>query len=449
MTKGSEWKSILAFSMPLMLSGLFQQLYSIVDSIVVGRAEGPAALAAISASFPALFLVTSVIIGFTTATAVLVSQLYGAKRYDDLRRAVTTGFIVVMSGGIALMAIGTSVAGPLLRLLDTPEEVFVNAHAYLMISFMAIPCVVIYNILGNILRGMGDSKTPLYAVMLATVLNIMLDIYFVTNLGMGVRGVAYATAISQLTSGVIELVYVMKHVPELRFKASEIKFDKVLFKQMVKLAVPSTVQMAAMSAGFLAVQGLVNTFGANTMAAYGAAMRVDGITSMAIMNLGQAMSFFAGQNVGAGEFNRVKTGYKSALVIALVFCLITALLVSQFGGLLMLLFVQESEVEVITLGSSFIRIMCYFYFIFAPMSISSGLLRGAGDVVFSMVTTVASLAIRYVAASFLIGTFSTGAIGLIYAMPIGWGVAGIANNIRFARGKWKTKAVVSNKAVEA
>ena len=441
MTTGNEGRALLSFSMPLMLSGFFQQLYSIVDSIVVGRSDGPAALASISASMATLFLVTSVVMGFTAATAVLVSQLYGARKQEELRRSVTTGFIFIMAGGFALMVVGTAAAGPILRLLGTPESVYVNAKAYLTISFLAIPCVVIYNILGNILRGMGDSKTPLYAVMLAATLNIGLDIYFVTRLHMGVRGVAYATAISQLISGLIELVYVTKNVPLLRFKASEIVFDKALFKQIVRLAVPTTVQQGLMSMGFLAVQSLVNSFGELTMAAYGAAMRVDGLTSMAIMNLGQAMSFFSGQNVGARQFDRVKKGYRSALLIAAVFCFFTALLVRSYGGYLMLLFVKAEETAVVEMGSRFIRIMCYFYFIFAFMSISSGLLRGAGDVVYPMTTTVLSLIIRIVAAIYLIKT-PLGALGLILAMPIGWGFAGLTNNFRLARGKWKEKAVV-------
>ena len=440
MTVGSEGKALLSFSMPLMLSGFFQQLYSIVDSIVVGRAEGPAALAAISASMSTLFFITSIIMGFTAATAVMVSQLYGARKQDELRKSVTTGLIVIMGGGIVLMAVGSLAAGPILRLLGTPENVYVNAKAYLTISFLAIPCVVIYNILGNILRGIGDSRTPLYAVMIATVINVVLDIYFVTELGLGVQGVAYATAIAQLISGLIELVYVWRNIPLLRFKLSEIVFDKEIFKRIVKIAIPSTVQQGILSLGFLTVQSLVNSFGDLTMAAYGAAMRVDGLTSMAIMNLGQAMSFFSGQNVGAGEFDRVKKGYRSALVIAGVFCIFTALLVRGFGGYLMLLFVKAEEVVVIEQGTRFIRIMCYFYFVFAFMSISSGLLRGAGDVVFTMFTTMLSLSIRVLAAVFLIKT-SVGALGLVLAMPIGWGLAGVANNIRLAGGKWKAKAL--------
>jgi Na+-driven multidrug efflux pump len=177
------------------------------------------------------------------------------------------------------------------------------------------------------------------------------------------------------------------------------------------------------------------------MAAYGAAMRVDGLTSMAIMNLGQAMSFFSGQNVGARQFDRVKKGYRSAYFIAAVFCVFTALLVRSYGGYLMLLFVKAEETAVIEMGTRFIRIMCYFYFIFAFMSISSGLLRGAGDVVYPMTTTVLSLIIRIVAAIYLIKT-PLGALGLILAMPIGWGLAGLANNLRFATGKWKEKSAV-------
>lgn len=441
MTEGSEGRQIFLFSLPLMLSGFLQQAYNVVDSMIVGRVNGSSALAAIGASTSIVFLLISLLIGITNGLAVMVSQYFGAKKIDVLRRSVSTAFIFAPFASTAIGVVGALLSDPVLRLLNTPASVYGQARIYLIITFLSVPFVAIYNLAGNILRGVGDSKTPLYAVMISASLNVVLDLWFVAGLGWGVAGAAIATSISQLVSGVIEIVYVFKKMPMLRFSRADMVYDKELMGTMLRIGIPSSVQMSLMSMGFLVVQRMVNSFGDATMAAYTAANRIDGLTSMAIMNLGNAMSVFSGQNVGAGKLDRVKKGYRQAILIAMVFCVFTALLVNRYGDLLMMLFVKAEEAEVIAIGARFISIMCYFYFVFALMNISGGYLRGAGDVVFVMVSTVISLVVRVIVARYFITT-PMGADGLVWAMPVGWLATALLNNLRIRSGRWQKSAVV-------
>ncbi len=442
MTEGPEGKLILKFAIPFMLAGFFQQLYSMIDAMVVGQNVGEAAMAAVGASQAPLMLVLSIVMGITTSLAVLVSQSYGAHNIEQLRRAVTTALILASAASLILVVVGSLVAEPLLTLLGTTPDIYDNAIIYLKIMFASTPLVVLYNTLGNILRGIGDSKTPLYAVIIATVTNLVLDILFVVVFEWGVAGAAYATVISQTLASTIEIIYIYKHVPLLRFSMKDVVFDKIIAKKMVKIGGPTALQQSLLSVGFLSVQSLVYSFGTATMAAYIAVNKIDTISTITIVNLGNALSFFSGQNVGARKMDRVVRGYMKSLMIAGAFSAVTALIVLNFGDFFITLFVEAEKTDIIAQGAEFMGILCLFYFLFATYSLSAGILRGAGDAFYVMVMAVINLMIRVVASYTLSAIPEIGANGIIWAIPIGWSFAAIMCNLRLLGTKWQKKGLI-------
>lgn len=442
MTEGPELKQIVMFALPMLFGAIFQQMYNMVDSIVVGRYVGPNALAAVGTSFPIIFLLISLVMGLTVGSGVIISQYYGARQMDRLRRSVSTALIFQLIGGVLLMGVGIALSRPLLILLRTPPEVIGDAAAYMHIYFGGLLFMFVYNSYAGFLRALGDSRTPLYFLILSTVINILLNVYFVAVLGWGVRGVAWATLIAMAVASMTLAFHVYRRVPALAVASGEWVFDRDIFVQMLRIGIPSGVQQSVASLGFMAVQSLINSFGSATMAANTAAARLDSFALMPIMNLGMALSTFVGQNTGAGKLDRVYRGLKVSYAIMAGISVVMSLLVYFFGPAMLQLFIRAEETEVIFRGLEYLRIVSLFYILFGTMSLFSNALRGAGDAMVPMYTIMVDLGVRVAAAYWLTTQPAVSYRGVWWAIPIGWGVASLIPSARFFSGAWKSKAVV-------
>ena len=442
MTQGSAAKLILTFSLPMLLGNIFQQMYNMVDSIVVGRFVGPNALAAVGTSFPIIFLLISLVLGLTMGSGVVISQFFGAKQTDKVRRAISTALSFQLVFALVMSMLGLVLSRPLLHLLRTPPEIIGESAAYMQIFFGGLIFMFAYNAFAGILRSLGDSKTPLYFLMLSSVINIGLDIYFVAALGWGVRGVAWATLIAQGFSSVLCIAYVYKRVPLLRFTRADWVFDMEIFKTMLRIGIPSSIQQTVASIGMMAMQALVNSFGSITMAAYTAASRMDSFAMMPIMSLGMAVSTFTGQNIGANRLDRVRNGLWATTGMVVFCCVLVSILVFTMGPQMIQVFITADETEVIAQGVQYMQTVSIFYVIFGIMNVFNGVLRGAGDTMVPMVTTMVALATRVSVGYWLVTIPNISYRGIWWAIPAGWVVGTIIPTFRYFSGAWKAKAVV-------
>ncbi|NLA10515.1 MAG: MATE family efflux transporter [Firmicutes bacterium] len=442
MTKGSVLRQIVIFAIPLFIGNIFQQAYNLVDAVVVGRFVGKNALAAVGTSFPALFLLIALVMGLTMGASVVVSQLFGAGEIKKMRRAVSTTLIFLSICALSLTVIGLLVSRKLLMLLQTPPEILEEATVYLHITFAGLLFMFLYNIVASFMRALGDSRTPLYFLIISSLLNIGLDLLFVLRYNMGVAGVAWATVVAQAVSVVLSIVYIYWRVDLLKLYPRDIVFDWKIFVEAVRLGIPASIQQTVLSLGMVAVQGLVNSFGSVTIAAYTAACRIDSIAMMPIMNLGLAVSTFTAQNIGASELDRVRRGYRQTLAMVAASCVITTTIVLLYGPKLIQLFVDAREVEVIAQGNDYITVVSFFYIFMGLLFVTNGVLRGSGDMAVSMVSTIISLTARVIFAYLLSAKPEIGYRGLWWSIPIGWGFGFVVSYIRYRSGRWTEKGVV-------
>lgn len=442
LTQGNEIKLIFYFSLPMLIGNIFQQLYNTVDSIIVGKFIGKDALAAVGASFPIIFLLVSLVMGISMGFTVLIAQYYGAKELGNVKKTIHTGFIFLFIASLSLTVIGLLVSGPILRLLKTPSEIFVSARNYLNIIFLGMLVMFGYNSLSAILRGLGDSKTPLYFLIISTIANIILDLLFVIVFRWGVEGAAWATVIAQGVSFVLAFLYLNRSHELFRLDLKKLTFDREIFFLSFKIGLPSGIQQMLVATGAMALTRIVNSFGTDTIAAFTAAGRIDSFASMPAMNLSAALSAFVGQNLGAEKPERVKKGYLAALFISLLFSLTTTAVVFLFGPALIGLF--NSDPGVITIGAQYLRIVGVFYIIFSTMFVTNGALRGAGRTIIPMFSTVLSLwLIRVPVSSYLASRIGTD--GIWWGVPAGWTMGALLSLGYFSTGKWKQRITAQKK----
>lgn len=441
MTEGREGKLILQFSVPMLIGNVFQQLYNMVDSIVVGQSVGKEALAAVGASFPIMFFMISIIMGITMGASIMLSQFFGAKDTANLRKTIDTTYIFMILSSLVISVLGIILAGPILRLVKIPPEVFPLARQYLIIIFAGMVFVFGYNGISAILRGLGDSKNPLYFLIVATVVNIFLDLLFVLVFKWGVAGVAWATVIAQAISFVLSVIYLQKSKFDiLRINLKTIRFDWTIFRTSLKIGLPSGIQQALVSLGFVALTRIVNPFGTGTIAGYTAATRLDSMAAIPAMNISMAVSTFVGQNMGAKKIDRVKRGFIAGLLISGAISVAISLIMLLFRFPLVGFFTKDAEV--ITVGSSYLLIVSAFYIIFSCMFITGGVLRGAGATFVAMVGTLIALWVVRIPASAILSRHF-GSNGIWWGIPAGWIVGFSFSFIYYLTGKWKTKAVVN------
>jgi len=443
LTQGGETRTIITFAIPMLIGNVFQQFYNMVDSIVVGNFVGTTALAAVGISFPIIFLMISLVMGLTMGTMVLVAQFYGAKNYDKVRATIDTGYITLFWAGLIMTIIGVVTTPMILTVLKVPADVFPEAAAYLRIIFAGLLATFGYNAISAILRGLGDSKTPLYILIAASLLNVVLDLVFVVVFHWGVSGAAWATIISQAGSFIGGLVYLDTRNKLVSLDLKKLIFDRGIFKKSLEIGLPTGVQQVMVSVGMMALSRIVNGFGTSTIAAFAAASRLDTFASMPAMNLSQALSTFTGQNMGAGKTERVKRGHLSALFVGSAISVIAGAAMLIFGSSLMSLFTPDSEV--ILIGARYLAIVGATYVLFSTMFINNGVMRGAGDAFIPMINTILALwVVRIPCAMFFTGVLGMGSDGIWWSMPAGWLMGAAFSTWYYMGGRWKRKAIVRN-----
>ncbi|HEY9114817.1 MAG TPA: MATE family efflux transporter [Bacteroidales bacterium] len=439
LTEGKEGKLILNFTLPMLLGNVFQQMYNVVDSIIIGKFLGKEALAAVGASFPLIFTLIAFIIGITIGSTVVISQYFGAKQMDKVKRAIDTLYIFMFFASITLTLVGIFFSDDIFRLISLPDEVIPLAADYF--NVYAIGFVFFFGFQGTsaIMRGLGDSKTPLYFLILSTIINIGLDLFFVLVLGWGVKGVAAATVISQIVAFFSIVFYLNSYHSFLDFSPFKMRFDKEIFGKSLKIGLPSGVQMTFVSVGFLALYRIVNVFGTPTIAAYSIAMRIDSFAALPAMNFSSALSTFVGHNVGANKYERIGKGLKATLKMTTVISISVTVLAIIFAKPLMYLFTNDAEV--VDIGIHYLYIVSPFYILFSAMFVLMGVLRGAGDTIMPMIFTIISLWIIRVPASYFL-SLEIGVNGIWWGIPVAWIVGMVASLWYYSTGKWKKKVVV-------
>ncbi|MGE0091183.1 MAG: MATE family efflux transporter [Bacteroidales bacterium] len=442
LTQGKEGLQILNFAIPMLIGNVFQQLYNVVDSIVVGKYIGSVALAAVGASFPILFTMSAMIGGVTIGGSVLVSQYFGAKENSKVKITSDTLQIFLLVSSIALSLLFFAISRPLFILLGIPPEVLPDAVRYFdtIILTTTVPTFAVFG-MAAILRGVGNSKTPVYFVVLSLVLNMVLDIIFVLVFGWGILGVAWATAIATVVSWVALWYHLnSKEDAIIRFNLNYKKwqFDWENFRLSLKIGLPSGIQQTLVGLGSLALLSIVSPFGVAVLAAYTAAGRVDMFVSMPAMNLAAALSSFVGQNLGAGRLDRVKNGLKSTLVYSTVICLALTMVVVFFGGEIMRLFTDlnsQHHAEIVRIGKEYLVIVTSFYIVFSTMFVINGVTRGAGATFVPMLITTLSLWVIRVPLAWLLSRYM-GPSGIWWSIPIGWSAGLIGAYLYYRSGKW-------------
>ena len=441
-TKGNPMKVIFTFAVPMLIGNIFQQLYSTVDSIIVGNFEGKNALAAISGSASVQFLILAIAFGFTAGMSVVISQVYGARDYKKLKRVMSTGILFIIGLSVVLGVTGIVIAGPLLRLLGTPAEIMNNAQLYLRIMFIGMPAAFLYNYFASILRAIGDSISPLYFLIISSLTNIVLDYAFVAFLGWGVMGVAVATVMSQILSDVLCFVYINRKVDVYKLKREEYVFDRDILRAIVNYGLPAAIQQSIVSVSMLFVQSFVNFFGADMMAAFGVSNRIEGFVTMPMMNLAMALSTFAGQNIGAGREKRAISGIRATMIMQAVFCGVMAFVLPAASVSLIDLFGLADDPSVIQLGTMGISFAAKFYILFALFQTLNQFHRGVGDTKFSLVASIFMIMVRIPMTYVLVHVVQLGEISVWMGMVSGWMASLLINTLRFLSGKWRGKAYV-------
>ena len=439
LTEGKEGKLILNFALPMLLGNVFQQMYNVVDSIIIGRVLGKEALAAVGASFPLIFALISFVVGIAMGSTIIIAQYFGAKKMEQVKKAVDTLYIFMFFASIILIVVGITSSKYIFKLISLPDEVIPLAVDYFTIYSLGFLFFFGFQGTSAILRGLGDSRTPVYFLIMSMIVNIVLDLLFVIQFGWGVKGVAAATIIAQAGAFFTIVFYINKYHSFLDFSPLKMKFDKEIFRKSLKIGLPSGVQNTFVAVGFLALYRIVNMFGTPTIAAYSIAMRIDSFAVLPAMNFSAAITTFTGQNIGANKMHRLSKGLKSTLKMMSVVSISISVLAVTFAGPIISLFTTDPEV--IEIGKNYLYIVSPFYVIFAAMFVFMGLFRGAGDTITSMVVTIITLWIIRIPSSYLLST-KFGSIGIWWGIPVAWVIGLSISYIYYKTGKWKTKAVI-------
>lgn len=421
LTKGNITKSLLLFSLPMILGNLLQQFYNIADTFIVGRYIGSNALGAVGSSFTLMTFLTSIILGLCMGSGILFSMLYGAKQVEKMKISFFVSFVSIGIFAAILEIICLLMIHPILHFMNIPQDVYQLTYDYLIIIFSGLFFTFIYNYFASLLRALGDSKIPLLFLAIASVINIVLDIYFVVTVNMGVAGAALATLIAQIFSALGIMIYVFKVKKELLPQRKHWHFDREIFKKIKEYSLLTCIQQSVMNFGILMIQGLVNSFGIITMSAFATAVKIDSFAYMPVQDFGNAFSTFVAQNKGADDEKRIQRGLKIAIIIAIIFCVVISLGIFIFADKLMYIFIEPSEVEIIRQGVEYLRIEGACYLGIGCLFLLYGYYRGLGKPGISVVLTVISLGTRVLLAYTLAPLLGT--VAIWWSIPIGWFLA--------------------------
>lgn len=445
MTQGVGWKHVVRFSLPMMLGNLLQQLYNTVDGIIVGQFVSEEALGAVGNCASLTFVFIAIAVGLSAGSATVVAQYFGAGKHGDMRRAASSAIILLGSVGLASAIFG-SLASPWLMgtvLGIKSQSVLQDAVAYFSIYSCGLIFQFLYNAVASVLRAVGDSKATLYFLLVATILNLGLDLLFIVRFGWGVAGAALATIIAQFSSTLFSFVYMFRKYPLFCFKLKELQFHADMAKVCLRLGIPAMLQQSVVALGGLFMQRLVNYFGESLMAAFTVGNRVENYMFIPIMALNAGMMTFSGQNTGAGRPDRIRSCWTRIVLISLCLTLGIASLVYIFASDISALF----GVKGVSLNMSIemIRFLSFFFCLFSVYLPTAGLLQGAGDAFFTMLTSLSTLGVRVVAAYTMVFAFGVDYQAVWYAVPMGWVCCVVLAWGRYFSGAWEKKSLIKSK----
>lgn len=436
MTEGKPFALIARFSLPLLAASVCQQLYNIVDTAVVGRFVGENALAAVGTTGSVVFFMCALVLGLNLGAGIAVAQYFGGKKYDELKKSLSSLIFIDFVLSLLITIIGVFGSNVILSLLFVPREIRSDASLYMRICFAGTICMVVYNAASTILRSTGDSKTPFVAVVISSAVNVGCNLLFVLVFGLGVAGVALGTVISQFLSAIVCCAAIVKNKKALHLDGFELKLDRRALFIIAKNGIPSAIQSSLICVGGLSVQGIVNSFGTATIAAYTAVQRIDGIAIQVVVAISSALSVFTGQNVGAGKWERIPKALRSTLLLMMACCAAIAMSVLFFGKYMLMIFLNpETSSGAILLGRQYLCVIGIAYMIAGVMNSYLNVIRGAGDVNASLFAGIAEVLSRIFFALLLSHFFSTW--GIWFATPLSWLCGCIIPVVRYYKGTWK------------
>ena len=433
LTEGKILKTMLIFALPMILGNLLQQVYNIADTMVVGRFLGAEALAAVGSAYTLMTFLTSVIIGLCMGSGAVFSIAYGAGNQQELKKSIWVSFVFV---GIVTIVMNATVfiwTRPILRLLQIPEEVYPLMYQYIRIIFSGILFVFLYNFFACLLRAVGNSVVPLWFLAMSSVLNIILDLWFVAGLGKGVEGAAVATVIAQMAAGLGISVYTLWRVPVLRIEKQYMRMEKSVLNRVMQYSVLTCAQQSVMNFGILMIQGLVNSFGTVIMAAFAVAVKIDTLAYMPAQEFGNAFSLFVSQNFGARKYERIRKASGMAVKVSVSFCLVISVIVWIFAASLVEIFLTDPQPAIVSAGVNYLHIEGVFYWGIGCLFLLYGLYRGMEKPVMSLVLTVISLGTRVVLAYLLAPMPQFGVNAIWWAIPVGWILADLTGFVYYLR----------------
>ena len=429
-------KALLIFAFPMIIGNLFQQFYTMVDSIVVGRFVSENALAAIGASYSLTTVFISIAIGGGVGASVITSRYFGAREYRNMKLSIRTALLSFLILSFLLGTFGQIFSKKIMAALNTPENILDQAAEYLTIYFLGLPFLFMYNILSAMFNALGRSKIPLFLLIFSSIFNILLDIFMVKNLHMGVAGVAWATLIAQGISAIFAFLLFLKEMSHYPSKESYGWFSTMEFSNMAQIALPSILQQSTVSIGMMLVQSVVNSFGSEMLAGFSAAMRIESICVVPMAAMGNVLSSYTEQNIGAGQYNRVKEGYYTGYGIVAFFALLLCLWLEIFYMPLIQMFLgEDGTVLAIQTGTGYLRFMGWFFILIGLKMITDGVLRGSGDMKMFTIANLVNLGIRVVVAFLFAPIYGISMVWI--AVPIGWLANYLISFAEYKTGKWK------------
>lgn len=446
MTVGNPLRHIIKFMLPLLVGNLFQQLYNMVDSLVVGNYVGADALAAVGNCGSLGFFFFSLANGLAAGIGILVAQYFGAHNEQKIRITIANALYVLGISSFVTSLLGIVLSPQIMKLLATPETIMADSVIYMRVTCAGIVGIAFYNGAAAVLRALGDSRTPLYFLILSSIVNVVLDLVFVLQFGWGVFGVGLATIISQYTSAIACIIYAYRHMEYFRLRMKELRPDKEMISRVVRLGVPLALQSAMISLSMIVLQGVINSFGEAVMAASTIINRIEQLVQQPFCSLATALTTYAGQNIGAGKPERVKKGYRQAAVVAICFGLLMIPVFHFFGEAIVSAFVKEADV--IAIGARAIQICSLFYVVLGMIHVTRAVLNGCGDTNFALLNGMTEVVCRVGYSQVLTRIPVLDFWGIWFTTGATWATTALVCVLRYCTGIWKRKGMEEMKSVE-
>lgn len=436
LAEGNVRKTLWQFTLPMFVSVIFQQMYNLADSAIAGKYAGESALAAVGASYPITMIFMAIAVGSNIGCAVVISQYFGGGQYRKMKTAVSTTMIASTVVSLLLTVLGLILSRPLLRAMHTPEDIFYQGDLYLRIYILGLLFLFLYNVSTGVFTSLGDSRTPLYFLIGSSVGNIVLDYIFVAVFGFGVAGVAWATFIAQELACILAVLFLAQRIVKIQTTGRPtVRFSMAMLRKICRIAVPSILQQSFVSVGNLFIQGLVNSFGSGVLAGYSAAVKLNNFAITSFSTIGNGVSSFTAQNIGAGKPDRVKKGFFAGTQMVLLIAVVFLIVYLCFGKYAMSLFMENVSGEAMGSGVLYLHVLSPFYLAISIKLVADGILRGASAMSSFMISTFTDLILRVVLAFAFSAVW--GSMGIWLAWPVGWVISTALSLVFYARGKWK------------